>query len=69
MIQRDRPNISELIADHKLIEAALRRGVREAMIRHKKLGQSVVGFRDGRPVIIPPEEIVISEEPADAEKP
>lgn len=39
------------------IDGALRRGVREALIRHKKLGESVAVWRDGRAVVLAPHEI------------
>jgi hypothetical protein len=41
------------------IEEALRRAVREALIRHKKLGNSIAVWRDGKVVIVPPEEIPV----------
>ena len=67
MIQRARPNISELIAARTPVDEAMARGIRQAMLRHKRLGESVVGWRDGRPVLIPPEQIPVTEE--DAERP
>jgi hypothetical protein len=39
------------------VDEAMRRGVREALQRHKRLGQSVAVWRDGQAVVIPPEEI------------
>ena len=39
------------------IDLALQRAVREALIRHKKLGEPVAVWRDGEAVILPPEEI------------
>jgi hypothetical protein len=39
------------------IDEALRRAVREALLRHKKLGNSIAVWRDGKVVIVPPEEI------------
>lgn len=45
--------------DHAAIDEAMRRGVREALIRHKKLGNSVAIWRDGKAVVIPPEEIPV----------
>ncbi len=35
----------------------MQRAVRDAVLRHKKLGESIAVWRDGRVVIIPPEEI------------
>jgi len=52
-----RPTILELFLDGREIDAALERAVKEALRRHKKLGNPVVVWRDGRVVEIPPEEI------------
>lgn len=41
------------------IDEALRRAVREALLRHKKLGNPVAVWRDGKVVILPPEEIPV----------
>jgi hypothetical protein len=68
MIQRAKPNITELIAARKPIDEALTRGIRQAMLRHKRLGESVVGWKNGRPILIPPEEIP-DNEPASEKKP
>ncbi len=51
--------------DRAGMEAAMRRGVREALVRHKRLGESIAEWRDGRVVIVPPEEIEV-DEPRDA---
>ena len=39
------------------IDEALKQGVREAMIRHKKDGLPVVIYRDGKTVEVKPEDI------------
>jgi len=39
------------------VDRALQRAVREALVRHKKLGEFVAVWRDGKAVILPPEEI------------
>lgn len=54
-----RRTVSEIMRDHAAIDEAMRRGVREALIRHKKLGNSVAIWRDGKAVVIPPEEIPV----------
>ena len=43
------------------IHAALSSAVREARLRHKLLGQSVVEWRDGQVVLVPADEIEIVE--------
>lgn len=49
--------LAERLTDRTAIERALREGTRAALIRHKKLGQSIVVWRDGKVVIVPPEKI------------
>jgi hypothetical protein len=46
-----------------LVEAAMRRGVRDALLRHKLLGESIAVSRDGKVVIVPADEIVVPELP------
>lgn len=48
--------------DEPLIEAAIRRGVREALLRHKQLGVPIVVRRNGLLVEIPPDQIEIDPE-------
>ena len=43
---------------------AMQLAVSEAIARHKALGQSIVIWRDGKVVVVPPEEIEIPCEPA-----
>lgn len=49
--------------DRAGMDAAISRAVREALLRHKRLGESIAVWRDGQVVIVPPEEIVVDEEP------
>lgn len=44
------------------IEKILQRAVAHALWVHKRLGQSIAVWRDGKVVIVPPEEIVIPPE-------
>jgi hypothetical protein len=44
-------------ATGKQVEAAMNRSIREALRRHKLLGESIAVSRDGKVVIVPPEEI------------
>lgn len=46
----------------KEVEAILHQAVREALLRHKKLGESIAVWRDGKVVILSPDEIVLPEE-------
>ena len=57
----DRP-LSERLRDIKLIEDALARAVREALLRHKQAGNPIAVWRDGQVVWIAPEDIQVEEE-------
>jgi len=49
------------------IELVLQAGVRRALSIHKRLGNPIAIWKDGKVVIVPPEEIVILPEPTDSE--
>ena len=51
--------------DAKRIEAAMQRAVQQALWEHKQLGHSIVIWRDGKIVHLPPEEIDV-EKPTEA---
>lgn len=53
--QRDVNRI--LLEDRRLIDDALKQGVREAMLRHKKDGLPVVIERDGKIEWVKPEDL------------
>jgi hypothetical protein len=59
MNEPPRRSLSELLVDHDLILAAIRRGVREAVLTHAQAGQSVATWENGKVVWIPPEEILL----------
>ncbi len=44
-----------LIEDGRVIDEALKQGVRDAMLRHKEAGLPVCIFRDGKAVWISPQ--------------
>jgi hypothetical protein len=46
-----------------LVEAAMKRSVRDALLRHKALGESIAVSRDGKVVIVPADEIIVPELP------
>jgi hypothetical protein len=56
--------IEEALARGAVIDQAAREGVRQALLRHKRLGESIVVWRDGKVVEIPAEEIQVKETPA-----
>jgi transposase InsO family protein len=51
------PDVTELMKDGRLVDEALRRGVREALRRHRDAGQPVVVWRDGKVVWVPANEL------------
>ncbi|MEW6251257.1 MAG: hypothetical protein AB1716_11460, partial [Planctomycetota bacterium] len=58
MIRPPSKNISKIFREEgHLIDEALRQAVRAALRRHKLLGESIVIWKDGRVVWVPPEEI------------
>lgn len=58
MKSEERKDVSRIFVEEGyLIDEALKQGVREAMIRHKKDGLPVVIYRDGRAVWVMPEEL------------
>ena len=56
--------IEKAFRDGAPIDEALRRAVRRALLEHKRAGNPICTWRDGKVVWIPPEEIEISDEPA-----
>ena len=45
------------------IERILQAAVRETLSMHKRLGNPIAVWKDGKVVIVPPEEIIITSEP------
>lgn len=64
MTVRKTKDIEKLLADDAAIEAALTKGVRDALRRHKQAGVPVVEWREGRPVWVTPEDIELDETPS-----
>jgi len=56
-----------LIAEEEAVDAAVQRAVRHALLTHKRAGNPVASWEDGKVVIIPAEEIEVEETPADAD--
>jgi len=59
MIRKAQKSVSEIFSDRTLIDKALARGVRDALLFHKRIGNPIAVWRDGQVVHIPPEEIQI----------
>src|SRR5439155_7371812 len=56
-VRSEKPDIAAIFADRAAVQRALSQAVREAVLRHKRLGEPVFIWRDGRVGEIPPEEI------------
>lgn len=41
------------------IEAGVKEAIARALLRHKRLGESIAVWKDGKVVILPPEEIPV----------
>jgi hypothetical protein len=60
-------DIAKILLETDLADRAVRRAVREAVLRHKLLGESIVVSRNGEVVRLSPDEIEIPpEEPEPA---
>lgn len=66
-LHEDHRTPEERVEDLPRILDAMRRGVREALLRHKLAGNPVAVWRDGAVAWIPPEEILADE--GSAERP
>ena len=53
----------DLCRDAKKMEKVFQLAVREALIMHKRIGNPIATWRDGKVFIIPPEEIEIPPDP------
>ncbi|HWB12766.1 MAG TPA: hypothetical protein VG826_26305 [Pirellulales bacterium] len=60
----DPQSLNELLAESAAVEAAVREAVRDALIMHKRLGNPVASWEDGRVVLIPPDQIPVDDAPA-----
>jgi hypothetical protein len=57
-------NVRAVLSDTRRVERVLTGAVQDALRRHKLLGESIAVWRDGKVVIVPPEEIEIPDEDA-----
>ena len=63
MTTQTKSRTEEVAAWAKSVEESARLAAREAVLLHKKMGVPIVLMRDGKMVIVPPEEIVVDDEP------
>lgn len=52
----------DLVTQGKEIETILRNAGRQARAMHKKLGNPIASWQDGKVIIIPPEEILVEDD-------
>lgn len=50
-------DLEQILSDDSKIETAVRRAVREAIARHKRAGNPIAVWREGKVVWLSPEEI------------
>ncbi len=58
MNEQHLPSISELMANHTLIDQAVGRAVRQAVLEHARAGRPVCTWQGGKVVWIQPNEIL-----------
>ena len=56
-MKNSRQGVTEMLADGKLVDAALAVGVLDALRRHRQAGAPVAEWRDGKTVWLGPDEI------------
>jgi hypothetical protein len=56
------PDIEALMIEGTAIDQAISEGVRDALLFHKRMGNPIATWRDGKVVWIPPEEIEVDEQ-------
>ncbi len=62
-MNREQTIPEDLLMKHgEEVEAVFRRAVRHALWQHKQLGQSIAISRNGQVVVLPPEEILVTDE-------
>ena len=57
----EKKTIDELFRDGKEIDEAMKKAVQEALRQHKRAGNPVAAWRDGKTVWIQPEDIVVED--------
>lgn len=59
----DAEMLREILDESAAVEAAVREAIRDALLMHKRLGNPVVTWQDGRCVWIPADEIPVDDVP------
>lgn len=68
MTKPTRPRIDELFDQITPIQAAVQAAAAEALRYHKLIGNPVADWRDGKVVIVPPDEIELPDDAAKAKR-
>ena len=58
-------NLLENLQDNDWVTAAIQRGARQALIKHKAMGVPIAIWQEGKVVLVSPEEIEIPDAPED----
>jgi hypothetical protein len=53
----DAETLKQMLAETDAVEAAVRESVRDALLMHKRLGNPVATWQDGKVVLIPADQI------------
>ncbi|MHC1730022.1 MAG: hypothetical protein AB9866_29165 [Syntrophobacteraceae bacterium] len=62
MLDTPKKDIRKLLDDREGMDRALAKAVRQAVLQHKKLGNPVATWRDGKVVWLNPDEIELPDE-------
>jgi hypothetical protein len=57
--EKQRDKIAEAFSNPEIITRALSQGVRDALLKHKRAGNPIVVWRNGKAVWLRPEDILI----------
>jgi hypothetical protein len=58
----DAETLRQMLAQADAVDAAIRESVREALLMHKRLGNPVASWEDGRVVWIPADQIPVDDD-------
>ena len=59
-------SLLENLQNNDWVTAAIQRGARQALIKHKAMGVPIAIWREGKVVLVPPEEIEIPDAAEDS---
>lgn len=57
MAEAAKKDIGKIISEGTAIDEAVKKAVKEAVLKHKQAGNPIVGMKDGKMVWLRPEEI------------